>query len=433
MKFLLNLLIGDSTFAKRRAVTRLIMPMVLLILAYLAMDAVLMLQPAYQVLLVNLPYLLILLAIVLSQHFSQGRVGFAALIMGLAYWVIQNRLQTPLSEGTVLLEYVLLGAGLAVNLPLFAMLPERRMFSRRGLIYLVLLISQLGAAAFFVSLISAQPDSSLAGSVSNFLAIYFSRPFEQFILPLRLAALLTLSLGFIIALQFTRGHIADQVFFGSILAVGWTLVKFQQPFISTLLFSATAAVMLLNLFLSSHDMAFLDELTGLPGRRALNTELKHLGRCYTIAMLDVDHFKKFNDTWGHDTGDNVLRLVSSRMINLKGVGKAYRYGGEEFLVLFNGMSAQDCKSHLEMLREAIAEYKITIRDAKRRPSDKKGICMRGEKRPGKQVSVTISIGAAERNQHITTPNEVIKAADKALYKAKKAGRNCVVTARSLSN
>ncbi len=414
--------------AKQQAVTRLIIPLVFLTLAYLTMDAALMLQPAYQVLLLNLPYLLILLAIVLSQHFSQGRVGFAALVMGLAYWVIQNRLQTPLSGGTVLLEYVLLGAGLAVNLPLFAMLPERRMFSRRGLIYLILLLSQLGAAAFFVSLISAQPDSSLSGWVGKFLASYFSRSFEQFILPLRLAALLTLSLGIIIALQYIRGHTADQVFFGSILATSWTLVKFQQPFISTLLFSAAAAVMLLNLFFSSHDMAFLDELTGLPGRRALNTELKHLGRCYTIAMLDVDHFKKFNDTWGHDTGDNVLRLVGSRMMNLKGVGKTYRYGGEEFLVLFNGMSAQDCRPHLETLREAIAEYKITIRDAKRRPSDKKGIYMRGEKRIGKQVSVTISIGVAERSQHLITPSEVIKAADKALYKAKKAGRNCVVTA-----
>lgn len=428
MKFPLNLLVGDGMLAKQRAVTRLLIPMVLLALAYLTMDAVLMLQPAYQVLLVNLPYLLILLAILLSQHFSQGRVGFAALIMGLAYWVIQNRLQTPLSGGTVLLEYVLLGAGLAVNLPLFAMLPERRMFSRRGLIYLVLLLSQLGAAAFFVSLISAQPDSGLSGWVGNFLANYFSRSFEQFILPLRLAALLTLSLGIIIALQYIRGHTADQVFFGSILAASWTLVKFQQPFISTLLFSAAAAVMLLNLFLCSHDMAFLDELTGLPGRRALNTELKHLGRCYTIAMLDVDHFKKFNDTWGHDTGDNVLRLVASRMMNLKGVGKAYRYGGEEFLVLFNGMSAKDCKPDLETLREAIAEYKITIRDAKRRPSDKKGIGMRGNQRNGKQVSVTISIGVAEQSQHLITPSEVIKAADKALYKAKKAGRNCVVTA-----
>lgn len=150
-------------------------------------------------------------------------------------------------------------------------------------------------------------------------------------------------------------------------------------------------------------------------------------------MLDVDHFKKFNDTWGHDTGDNVLRLVASRMANLKGAGKAYRYGGEEFLVLFNGISAKDCRPHLETLREAIAEYKITIRDFTRRPADKKGICMRGEKRTGKQVNVTISIGAAERGRHLITPDKVIKAADKALYKAKKAGRNCVVTARGCAN
>ncbi|HAG79498.1 MAG TPA: GGDEF domain-containing protein, partial [Pseudomonas sp.] len=60
-------------------------------------------------------------------------------------------------------------------------------------------------------------------------------------------------------------------------------------------------------------MAFRDELTGLPGRRALNERLQRLGRQYVLAMADVDHFKRFNDTYGHDVGDQVLKMVASRL------------------------------------------------------------------------------------------------------------------------
>lgn len=72
----------------------------------------------------------------------------------------------------------------------------------------------------------------------------------------------------------------------------------------------------------AYQMAFRDELTGLPGRRALNERLQRLGRDYVIAMVDVDHFKKFNDTHGHDVGDQVLRLVAGQLRKVGGGGKA---------------------------------------------------------------------------------------------------------------
>ena len=83
-------------------------------------------------------------------------------------------------------------------------------------------------------------------------------------------------------------------------------------------------------------MAFRDELTGIPSRRALNERLAALGNRYTIAMLDVDHFKNFNDTYGHDLGDQVLKMVAAHIAGVGGGGKAFRYGGEEFTVLFPG-------------------------------------------------------------------------------------------------
>ena len=97
-------------------------------------------------------------------------------------------------------------------------------------------------------------------------------------------------------------------------------------------------------------MAFLDPLTGLPSRRAMDEALGALGNRFSVAMIDIDHFKACNDTHGHDVGDQVLRMVASRLGQVGGGGKVYRYGGEEFAVLFPGSGAQEALPHVEALR-----------------------------------------------------------------------------------
>lgn len=174
------------------------------------------------------------------------------------------------------------------------------------------------------------------------------------------------------------------------------------------------------------NMAFKDDLTGLPGRRALNEQLAKLGRNYTIAMMDVDHFKKFNDTYGHDIGDQVLKMVAAKIRTVTGGGKTFRYGGEEFTILFPGKDVQHALPHLEAVREAIADYAMKIRDDNRPKDDKSGKGKRGKKKTDPStVSVTISIGVAQREGNNKTPEQVVKAADDALYRAKKGGRNKV--------
>ncbi len=144
-------------------------------------------------------------------------------------------------------------------------------------------------------------------------------------------------------------------------------------------------------------------------------------------MSDVDHFKKFNDTHGHDVGDQVLRLVASKLSKItNGGGRAYRYGGEEFAIVFAGKTVDECMPHLEAIRETIAAYAIHLRNQDNRPQDD----MQGrQRRAGSQastVSVTVSIGVAERQPEHRNPEEVLKAADEALYAAKGAGRNCII-------
>lgn len=175
----------------------------------------------------------------------------------------------------------------------------------------------------------------------------------------------------------------------------------------------------------AYQMAFRDELTGLPGRRALNERLQRLGRSYVIAMADVDHFKKFNDSHGHDVGDQVLRVVANQLRKIGGGGTAYRYGGEEFTLVFPGKTLEECLPHIEVIRQAIETYRIQLRDKQQRPQDdKQGRSRRAGNAAG-EVSVTVSLGAAERGLEQRSPEEVLKAADQALYNAKSAGRNCI--------
>ena len=207
---------------------------------------------------------------------------------------------------------------------------------------------------------------------------------------------------------------------------------------------AAGAMLLLAVLQESHRMAFRDELTSLPSRRALQEKLVALGPAYTIAMVDVDHFKKFNDTHGHDIGDQVLKMIGARLAEIDGGGKAFRYGGEEFAILFPDKKVEEALPHLETLRQNIEDYRMSVRTEQQRRSEARQNNDRRTKtrsaftldypqapplrsnRP-ELLSVTVSIGAAQRTELLNKPDAVIRSADEALYRAKGGGRNRVST------
>ncbi|AZC33839.1 GGDEF domain-containing protein [Pseudomonas chlororaphis] len=240
--------------------------------------------------------------------------------------------------------------------------------------------------------------------------------------PVFLAAFLLL------AIQYWRNprplHAAQLV---GLLGLFWMLPKtFILPFTLNIMCSQVMLMIAAAVAHEAYQMAFRDELTGLPGRRALNERMQRLGRNYVLAMSDVDHFKKFNDTHGHDVGDQVLRLVASKLSKVSGGGRAYRYGGEEFAVVFAGKTLDECMPHLEVIRETIANYSIQLRNQENRPQDDQQGRQRRGAAAASSVSVTVSIGVAERQMEHRSPEEVLKSADQALYSAKGAGRNCVM-------
>ena len=183
-------------------------------------------------------------------------------------------------------------------------------------------------------------------------------------------------------------------------------------------------ILVLSLIEAWHRMAYDDELTGLRARRALNEALARLSGVYTVAMVDIDHFKRFNDQHGHDVGDQLLRMVGARLGEPGGGGRAFRYGGEEFAVLFPGKSLDDVRVHLERLRRTIEATAFTLRGPHRprtRPESPSP-----PDRP-RRLAVTVSIGAAASDGYGPAPHDVVRAADAALYRAKRAGRNRVCT------
>lgn len=168
-----------------------------------------------------------------------------------------------------------------------------------------------------------------------------------------------------------------------------------------------------NMQRSLRNLIVKDSLTDLYNRRYCNQNLKNLseqyiktGEPYTLAIADIDFFKKVNDTYGHTAGDEVLVSVAQIMKkSMAGKGFAARWGGEEFLLVYTGCDMETTLTYLEMLVEAIREMCVEYGD--------------------KVIKITISIGVATGNGD--SVDKVLCTADNRLYHAKKEGRDRVVS------
>lgn len=166
---------------------------------------------------------------------------------------------------------------------------------------------------------------------------------------------------------------------------------------------------------SIRDESMTDALTGIANRKKFDTTIEKQvtlaradGTPFSLLLADIDHFKSFNDTYGHQTGDQVLRLVGSIMKhNVKGKDLAARYGGEEFAILLPNTGLKNAREVAEQIRKAVASKELV------------------KKSTGATLGrVTMSIGVAELTEGDTIPTMIARA-DKALYAAKAAGRNNV--------
>ena len=352
---------------------------------------------------------LAVLLLVLGWRFRRGRLAVATLALALANFLVRGPL-TDAPSGAGLATLAIL---LPVTLAVLSLLPERPVNRPLILVLLGVVVAQAWLVAAIGGVRPSVGNESLIGNIGGL----FTSP--------DLARLVFLIAGAFIALAFAARR---NTFEGSLLwvtaAAALALLAWRGPHAATLAFTAAQLVLLIGFVEDSYRLAYHDELTGLPGRRALEEALRTLDGDYAIAMVDVDHFKRFNDRHGHAAGDQALRMVAAELQKVGGGGRAYRYGGEEFAILFPGSTPTEANEPLEQVREMIADRRFALR-APNRPR-KKPDPPRKKGRPPRLISVSVSIGLAGPSARIDDSNAVLRAADRALYRAKNKGRNRVV-------
>ncbi len=357
-------------------------------------------------------YSIIVLAssFLIGLSFKRSRLIYSILLFSLAGFVLYRNIIN------INLNLFLLSLCLPFNFFLIYNMHERGIFQLSFWKYSVLLIIQI-----LLYIYISGHEKVFADNVFDVSTI--DKPFFSNLLlsKISLAIYLSVLIYFLVDFVFKRDF-SDNGFFWSYLV---TLFLFYSGFSTwdqIFCLSTSGLILLVSFVLSSYDVAYKDKLTELPSRRSFDEAISGLGNKYSIGLVDIDFFKKFNDKYGHDVGDQVLKLVASRLGKVGGGGKSYRYGGEEFAILFPSKDSDHCYSHLENLRKDIEKQQFSVR---------------GKKRPGKKPTIpvffrrainekiTVSIGVAQKSEKLNDIQDVIKAADNALYKAKKDGRNRV--------
>jgi diguanylate cyclase (GGDEF)-like protein len=369
--------------------------------------------------------------LLLAWRFNSSRVLFSLLVLLLAHRAVGFFSSGQIHSGPGRTAAVLAALLIPLNFVAFAAMRERGLIiagiaPRFGLLFL----------ESVVFAVACRPENSLAN------------PHHPNAVAIPLWALLSFAAAialFVYRFVQTRKPI-EPGFVWSVAAVFMWLQFAPIGKISDAYVATAALILAASLIETSYVLAYHDELTGIRGRRAFNESLLSLDQQYAIAIVDIDHFKNFNDTYGHDVGDQVLCMVAARLSEVGGDGQAFRCGGEEFAIVFRDASAKDAFEHLDSLRQIVGKSTFHVRGADRRAASvaERGSDRRSEKtdrrkstkkktvptppspnRSPDHLSVTVSIGVAEPSTRYRQPEQVIQAADQALYRAKHKGRNRV--------
>ena len=368
-------------------------------------------SPDFSGFLLYFPYVSIGFIALAGFKYNQTRVFMISLLLAFGYYsVINPDLLLGLGLGKIRLRQIF-----ALSYPLgitsILLSKENPLYHRRAILQFFLgFYPLLFFAGFFIyfphtfnSFVNANvfkikslinfPQYSLIGPVGYASFVFFVKDERM---PLFKMAILFCFISF---------------FFAVHVGIDFNITKEKLILSSVISFLVISCVLLHAIFHTYWQKTYYDELTKIPNRRALEERLSGLPSKYSMAMIDVDHFKKFNDNYNHEMGDQVLVFIAS-LLEKHLDGQVYRYGGEEFCAIFPKTDAANAHASADKVRKMFKDQKIPIHL-------KNGTV--------RKVQITISIGVATAKPD-SNPHDTIKAADKALYKAKKAGRNKVMKA-----
>jgi len=341
-------------------------------------------------------YILGVIVMVISWHFNRNRFLFVLFPLVLVYIGFEF---LPSAKATLLFKYI--SIIFPIHLLVFLVLSERGLLSIWGYLKIAFVVFETGLIVWFIE----YPSEAVLSIFKIKLFIFNTYPLSDISLIVGLFILFVM----IALIMFNHFLMYNGSFLMILISFYSTLYFIKTDKVLEVGFIAIVLIILVLLVREAYRLAFYDELTSLPGRRALIEDMAKLGRRYTLAMVDIDFFKKFNDTYGHDTGDEVLKMVASKLGQIEGGGKAYRYGGEEFTLLFNSRDLKESAIYADVLRETIATTPFIVRNKK-----------------NKKIFINISVGIVQNSKNDKDPFATMKRADNALYKAKESGRNKVV-------
>jgi diguanylate cyclase (GGDEF)-like protein len=366
-------------------------------------------------------------AALLAWRFHSTRILFSVIVLLLAHHAVEFFAQGhTVSTGPGRTAFEAVALLLPLNFAFLTFFPERGSEGRTLTWFLALLFFE----SVFVA-VAARPEQPMPIFLHFSLIRSFQYPLPQ---PALLAFVAALSLLMVRLVRFHKP--IESGMFWSLIAAWLGFNAGGAGKIGTAYFGTAALALASSIIENSYSLAYRDELTSLSSRRAFNDALLHLRAPYAVATVDIDHFKRVNDTYGHDTGDQVLRLVASKLSRVGGGSEAFRVGGEEFSILFPGRTATEVVDYLELLRLNIENSSFRLRSGEERRKTSRATDRRAAgakrtttRRPPDQpmLSVTISIGVAE-SQPKSDIEDVLQKADEALYRAKRSGRNRIETA-----
>lgn len=408
-------------FAVKPIITPLLIPSAILLLSVLMLPMAAELQPAQRLGLVQLPYYLLALVAVLGLLLNRCREAGAAMFLVILYYCIQTELQSPLEQVRPGSVYFLLSLFVPIGIAVLSLLPEKRSVEFWGVAALSFapLLLVIGARVLDQAMLTETGLNQIWLPRADAPTILSAEGFYLF------AAAILCSL----VAYFVRRGVAQAGLVFSLVFAFATLNWLHLSMISTVMILAGGLALFSGVISSLLHMLYQDELTGLANRKALNKAMATLNEGDILVMADIDKFKNLNDSHGHDTGDEVLKLVAAILNETGERAKVYRYGGEEFTLLFKGRDPDRALDAMQEIRKRIAAYPIVIRAHEQRPKRKpkqadKGAAYQEAKIVKKTIRTSISMGAVtlRQDEHMA---EALKRADQQLYKAKKAGRNCV--------
>jgi diguanylate cyclase (GGDEF)-like protein len=363
-----------------------------------------------------LPYVLLLIIIANSISHQQSRELNIAISLIMSYWLMRNLIwPTDTNDATATILFVLIGPLIALNFIIVTILPEKGIQNKNGIHLLLLMSFEL---MFLIWIVNLTPELFLK---YLYYPYFVSEIFD--LSPMYQSSIIINVIVFFILL--IKAILKQQVVFTGYLGAFISIVLAQHfintPITSMVYFSVACLILIMAISLNSYRLSKIDIITELPSLRSFKGQLKKLDDHFCIALVDIDEFKEMTDEYGQDVCDQILRMIASRSLLLGRKGFPYRYGDQEFALIFYDMQLHEANKYLATLCDSIANEPFMLRSSKRpffKPNFTPSLGQSARNSKYKSIPISVSVGIAEKKPHHNNASDVLTTAREALDRAK---------------